>query len=194
MDRPYPKLLLTGKPGVGKTTVIKRIIEEAGVRAGGFYTEEIRKGGRREGFHICTLRGDSGVMAHVSHPGPFRVGRYGVDVDLFERIVLPTIEDALNTEEVIIIDEIGRMELFSNRFRRLIERVLKSDRMVLAVIHGRNDPFTQRIRKWPRVEEWTVTERNRDLLPTRILTKLNLRRKGEDGGGKPLGTGGLDEP
>ncbi len=169
---------MTGKPGVGKTTIVKAVIDRAGERVGGFYTEEIRAKGKREGFLIRTIRGESGVLAHVSYSGSFRVGRYGVDVDLFERIVIPCLESALERAELIIIDEIGKMELFSRRFRHLVERVLASDRMVLGVIHQGNDPFTRKIREGLRVEEWTVTERNRDALAPRILEKLNLRLEG----------------
>jgi len=71
------------------------------------------------------------------------------------------------------MDEIGKMELFSKQFRQLVERVFASDRMVLAVIHQGRDPFTQRIRQWPNVEEWTITEKNRNTLPSLILEKLN---------------------
>lgn len=180
MKVPKPKILLTGRPGVGKTTVVKTVVNELSGRAGGFYTEEIRKKGKREGFLIHTLKGECGILAHLNYQGPFRVGRYGVDVGLFERMVTPTLEGALARDDVIVIDEIGKMELFSKRFCQLVERVLGSDRMVLAVIHQRKDPFTQKIRLWPHVDQWTVTEKNRDLLPSLILEKLDLpgRTKG----------------
>jgi len=177
MSAPKPKLLLTGRPGIGKTTIVKKVVAGLRDRAGGFYTEEMRSKGKRQGFAIRTLTGEHGVLAHVSHRGPCRVGRYGVDVDRFEGIVTLALERALERDEVIILDEIGKMELFSKQFRELAERVLKSDKMVLAVIHQRNDPFTRRIREWPNLEEWTVTENNRDVFPSLILERLNLDRK-----------------
>jgi nucleoside-triphosphatase len=167
-----PKILLTGRPGVGKTTVIMKVVEEFRGRAGGFCTEEIRKGNTREGFRIRTLDGRNGILAHVSHSGPFRVGRYGVDVDSFEGIVLPSLESAFKRDELVIIDEIGKMELFSRRFRSLILRILASEKKILAVIHQRTDPFTERIRQCPNVEIWTVTKTNRNSLPSLILEKL----------------------
>jgi nucleoside-triphosphatase len=173
-----PKILLTGRPGVGKTTVIMKVVEGFSGRAGGFYTEEIRKGNTREGFRIQTLDGRDGILAHVSHSGPFRVGKYGVDVDAFDGIAVPTLERALKREELVIIDEIGKMELFSRRFRALVQRVLASQKRVLGVIHQRADPFTQRIRQWPSVETWTVTEPNRDSLPHFILEKLEHEPSG----------------
>jgi nucleoside-triphosphatase len=171
---PKPKILLTGRPGVGKTTVVKKVAEGIRDRAGGFYTEEIREKGKRKGFLIRTLRGECGILAHVNHHGPFRVGRYGVDVDRFEEIVASCLESAVEKDEVIIIDEIGKMELFSHRFRQLVEKMLASDKMVLAVIHQRNDSFTRRIRLLPNIREWTVTEKNRDDLPSHILKRMNL--------------------
>jgi nucleoside-triphosphatase len=171
MSTSPPKILLTGKPGVGKTTVAMKVLEGFSGRAGGFYTEEIRTGNSRQGFQIRTLDGRNRILAHVSHSGPFRVGKYGVDVEAFDEIALPSLERALEEDELVIIDEIGKMELFSRRFRKVIERVLASDKKVLGVIHQRIDPYTQRIRHWPTVEIWTVTETNRDSLPSVILKK-----------------------
>lgn len=173
------KIFLTGRPGVGKTTVIIKVVEGFRGRAGGFYTQEIRKGNLREGFQVRTLDGRDGVLAHVGHSGPFRVGRYGVDVDAFDEIALPSLERALERDELIVIDEIGKMELFSRRFQTLIQKVLASDKRTLGVIHQRIDSFTQRIRQWPTVEIWAVTEANRDSLPRLILEELEQKPGGE---------------
>jgi nucleoside-triphosphatase len=180
MNVSKPKILLTGRPGIGKTTIVKKVIDTARDRAGGFYTEEIRKGGKREGFLVRALRGKSGVLAHVNHRGPCRVGRYGVDVDLFESIAISCLERALSRRDLIIIDEIGKMELFSSKFRQVVKRVLESNRMVLAVISQSNDAFTRGIREQPNVEQWTVTPKNRDTLASRILERLNLPGKTEN--------------
>jgi len=174
-----PKILLTGRPGVGKTTVVRTVVNALRGPAEGFYTDEIREGGKRQGFLIHTPSGESGILAHVRNKGPFRVGRYGVDVDLFDRVVASTLEMALDHDPAIIIDEIGKMELFSQRFRHVVERILESERKVLAVIHLRNDPFTQKIRLLPNLLQITVTERNRDALPSAILEKMELNTKSE---------------
>jgi nucleoside-triphosphatase len=173
-----PKIFLTGRPGVGKTTVVMKVVKGFRGKAGGFYTEEIRKGNTREGFRIKTLDGRSGILSHVSHHGPWRVGRYGVDVDAFDEIAIPSLERALERDELVVIDEIGKMELFSRRFRSLIQRILESQRRTLGVIHQRTDPFTQRIRQSPAVEIWTVTETNRNSLPSRILERLGQESTG----------------
>ena len=171
--------MLTGRPGVGKTTVVMKVVKEFRGNAGGFYTEEIRRGNTREGFRIKTLDGRSGILSHVSHAGPFRVGRYGVDVDAFDEIAIPSLERALERDELIVIDEIGKMELFSGRFRSLIRRILESEKRTLGVIHQKTDPFTQRIRQWAAVETWTVTETNRNSLPFLILERLEQKTTGE---------------
>ncbi|MFQ6078279.1 MAG: NTPase [Thermodesulfobacteriota bacterium] len=173
------KIFLTGRPGVGKTTVIMKVIEGFRGRVGGFYTEEIRTRKIREGFRIKTLDGRDGILSHVNYSGPFRVGRYGVDVDAFDAIAIPSLERAFERGGLIIIDEIGKMELFSRRFRSLIRRVLASDKRILGVIHQMTDPFTQRIRQSPDVKIVAVTEINRKVLPSLILEKL--------GEGSPVG-------
>jgi nucleoside-triphosphatase len=166
------KILLTGRPGVGKTTVVMKVAEEFRGRAGGFYTEEIKEGNIRRGFRVRTLDGKSGTLAHVSYPGPSRVGRYGVDVEAFDGIAIPSLLRALGGDDLILIDEIGKMELFSRQFRSLVERILGSEKSVLGVIHQRTDPFTERIRQLPAVEIETVTETNRNSLSSIILEKL----------------------
>lgn len=167
------RILVTGRPGVGKTTVIKRVIEVLGDRAGGFYTEETRHRGRRTGFLVRTLDGKTGVLAHVTHGGAFRVGRYGVDVDGFEKVGVVSLERAIATKEIIIIDEIGTMELYSRRFREVVERAFASDGTVIAVIHEREDAFTRKLRQWPHVEVWTVTRENRDRIASLVVEKLH---------------------
>jgi nucleoside-triphosphatase len=92
VDEGTPRLLLEGRPGIGKTTVARRLLQllqEAGVPAGGFTTAELRTGGRREGFLVEAASGAHALLAHVDLPGPPRVGRYGVDLAAFDRVALP---------------------------------------------------------------------------------------------------------
>jgi nucleoside-triphosphatase len=87
-------VLVTGRPGVGKTSVIEAVAREFPQVAGGFTTSEIRERGVREGFPVTTLDGKSAVLAHVNFRGRVRVGKYGVDVPVFEQLALPALDDA----------------------------------------------------------------------------------------------------
>ncbi len=107
--------LLTGPPGIGKTTVVERILARLKVDAGGFLTREMREGGRRTGFEIVTLDGKRGILATVKGRSRYRVGRYRVNVEELERVALPALERARRDCELMVIDEIGTMELFSPR-------------------------------------------------------------------------------
>lgn len=110
-------ILITGLPGVGKTTLIRELGKRlAEYHPAGFYTEEIRDAlGTREGFRLVTLCGRRLVLSHIRHPGPDRVSRYGVDVPGFEHLLVEL--DLRHTQSrLIVIDEIGKMECLSRRF------------------------------------------------------------------------------
>ncbi|MCX8127048.1 MAG: AAA family ATPase, partial [Dehalococcoidia bacterium] len=96
-------ILITGKPGCGKTTLLRRAVAESGVAAGGFYTEEVREHGERQGFRIVTLDGRSAVLSYVGIRSPYRVGRYGVDLVALESVAVPAIYGAIAWSEVVVI-------------------------------------------------------------------------------------------
>jgi nucleoside-triphosphatase len=169
-------LLLTGRPGVGKTTALRRLAGLlAGWRLGGFYTEEIRAGGRRVGFRAVTFGGAARVIAHVAHRGPARVGAYGVDIgavdDLAEAALAPGV-----AADVLLIDEIGRMECLSARFVLLTRALLDAGRLVVATLGLRGGGFIAEARTRPDAECWTVTVANRDGVPARAREWLEGRR------------------
>lgn len=166
------KILLTGRPGVGKTTVIKRVLERMRGRAGGFYTEEIREGGIRKGFRIASLDGVEGILAHVNYKSPYRVGKYGVKVEDLERVGVAALLRALAGCDLIVVDEIARMETFSHQFKRAVLRCLDSDKALLGTIQQRDDPFLNSIRRRPDIQVMEVTVENRSSLPERILNIL----------------------
>ena len=167
------KLLLTGPPGVGKTTVIQKVLAGIAMGAGGFCTQEIRREGSRVGFSLRTLDGEEGILAHIDYQGRHRVGRYGVDLALFEAMALPALGRALRDKELIVIDEIGKMELFSRRFQEMVPLVLDQDeKHLLGVIHQSREPFAETIRQRDDVEVITVSRENRDGLSHRIIARL----------------------
>jgi nucleoside-triphosphatase len=103
--------LLTGKPGTGKTTALKKIIHKIGVdRCGGFYTEEIRNDFNRVGFKCVSLDGNELKIADVNFQSPIRIGRYGININNFEKIGIDSIIDSLQKKKATVIDEIGPMQ------------------------------------------------------------------------------------
>lgn len=139
-------ILITGKPGIGKTTLIKGIIQKIGEKAGGFYTEEVRKAGQRIGFIIKTLDGKEGLLSCIDVDSPYKVGKYKVDLESFENIALPAIENALRNSKIIIIDEIGSMELFSAKFKDMVLKALDSSSPVIATIKHKGSKFVDKIK------------------------------------------------
>jgi nucleoside-triphosphatase len=151
-------ILLTGKPGVGKTTMIKNIIEviDKG-KIAGFYTQEIREADKRIGFMIIGLGGDRGIMAHVNIKSKYRVGRYGVDIVVFEDIAM---KELSQQKEIIIIDEIGKMELFSDRFKQVVISLLNNkSKVVIGTIGKISNTFIERIK---HREDTTIIEITRE--------------------------------
>ncbi len=139
-------ILITGKPGIGKTTLIKELIQKLGKKAGGFYTEEIRKNGVRTGFNIRTLDGKAGILSSVDIKSPHRVGKYKVNLSDFEKITLKAIKDALINSKIVIIDEIGPMELFSKEFKEIVLNALDSPSHVIATIKSKSSKFIDRVK------------------------------------------------
>jgi nucleoside-triphosphatase len=167
------KLLLEGRPGSGKTTVARRLIEllvDKGAAVTGFTSAEIREGRGRVGFSIETVSGNKGVLAHVDFRGP-SVGKYGVDVGAFEELALPSLE--LNDDDtVVVIDEIGKMELISDAFCEAVESLFGADNDVVATIHVHKHSFTEDLKRRTDTELVKVTRANRDDLPHEIATRL----------------------
>jgi nucleoside-triphosphatase len=164
--------LLTGSPGTGKTTVIRQAIAGAEIKAGGFYTEEIRSGGTRQGFRIVTIDGQDAIMAHVDNPSRYRVSKYGVDITNLDNIGVAAIERAIEESDLIVIDEIGKMELFSARFREAVLKAIDSGKKVLGTIMLSPHPFADEIKRHPNVKVIELTRANHDQVLKEILDWL----------------------
>ncbi|MBN1657890.1 MAG: AAA family ATPase [Anaerolineae bacterium] len=163
-------LLLTGAPGVGKTTTIRQAARELGVRAGGFYTEEIRRRGSRVGFRLVTLEGATGILAGVNIPGNCRVGRYGVNLHDLDGIGVGALRQALVGQhvEVVVVDEIGKMELYSEAFRTMVLAALESEKLLLGSVMAGPHPWVDALRARPGVTVVEVTTFNRQGMPEQI--------------------------
>ncbi len=153
--------LLSGEPGSGKTTIIKDVLSKIGKSAGGFYTEEIRTQGIRQGFRVVTLDGKNATLAHSSIRSPYRVSKYGVDIDSMDEVAIPAIREAIRSSDIVVIDEIGKMELFSSSFRDAVVEALESDKKVLGTIMLAFDPWVAEIKRRAEVEIIPLTKVNR---------------------------------
>ncbi len=152
--------MLTGRPGIGKTSLIKQVAAQMKGKAGGFYTEEIRTRGAREGFRLVTLDGEDTVLSHVNIHSPYRVSKYGVDIDSLDRVGVPALHKAAWQCELIVIDEIGKMELFSARFREAVSQIINSGKRILGTIMLNPNPWVDAIKRLPQVNLITVTRDN----------------------------------
>lgn len=176
-----PKILLiAGRPGSGKTTLIAEVVAALGHRAGGFYTRELRAGGRRVGFEVVTLDGRRGRLAHVDLPGLQRVGKYGVDLESFEAAGVDALEQAVREAELIVIDEIGKMELLSGRFRRAVEEAVASGKPILATVMLAPNPWVDRLKSHPGARVITLSPENRAEVRAEIRRWLNGLGLGTD--------------
>jgi len=148
-------------------------------KAGGFYTEEVRSLGVRRGFRLVTLDGRSAILAHVDIRSPYRVSKYGVDIDSLDRVGVSALRQAAKECYLIVIDEIGKMELFSANFRETVSQILDSDKRVLGTIMLYPNPWADEIKHRPQVNLITVTRDNHQ----RVLEELLhwLKATGEDG-------------
>jgi len=180
--------LLTGGPGVGKTTIIKQALDKAlrtkyrspqggQVRAGGFFTEEIRAGGVRQGFRIVTLDGQSAILAHVDIKSPYRVSKYGVDVEGLDRVGVAALRQAIGECDLVVIDEIGKMELFSPAFKEAVLAAIDSEKRVLGTIMLPSHPLADEIKRHPDVVTITVTRMNHRQVLEQVLDWLKSPTK-----------------
>lgn len=155
---------------MGKTTIVKKIV--AGIEsAGGFYTEEIRERSTRRGFKITTLEGKQGILAYEGTLSPYRVGKYGVNIEVLESMGVESIRDALEDKgkRLVVIDEIGTMELFSSRFQDAVIEAFDSGKKVLATVPMKSNVFVGRLKSKQLAQLISVTVSNRDSLPEEIL-------------------------
>jgi nucleoside-triphosphatase len=165
-------ILITGLPGIGKTTLIKKLSEGLkDLHPVGFYTEEIREQGVRKGFGLISLYGRKGLLSHVAIKSHYQVGKYKVDIKGFESFL-----DGLQFFDLwtglIIIDEIGKMECLSGKFRKLVEQLLDSQKPVIATIALKGGGVIEKIKKREDVKLFDMTLSNRDSLLDEILKEV----------------------
>jgi nucleoside-triphosphatase THEP1 len=138
----------------------------------GFFTTEVREGETRVGFSVETLFGMQGTLAHKDLKSKYRVGNYGIAVTGFEKIVSRDLERCLRGSSIIIIDEVGKMELFSRRFQDLVLQCLDAPNPVLGTIMYGHHPFVERIKKREDVKIFEVTRKNRNQMVNILINEL----------------------
>lgn len=168
--------LLTGRPGVGKTTIIRQLANLLGPAADGFYTQEVRHQGSRVGFELVTLSGERAWLAAQPRMASFAksvpFGRYRVNLEAVDALGVPVLLEALHRGLVIVVDEIGPMEMLSRHFQSTILTILDSSAWVVGTIVARPHPFADRVKTHPRVVLHEVTLANRVELGRQLLASV----------------------
>jgi nucleoside-triphosphatase len=169
---------LTGYPGVGKTTVLTKIVDELkrrSFRVGGMISSEVREDGARVGFKIIDLsNGTEGWLASVRQCSGPQIGKYRVCLEDLESVGSKAISSAVADADVVVIDEVGPMELLSVAFRDAIMKALDSEKPVLGTIHHRvTQPLVVAIKKRIDVKIIEVTTSNRDDLPALVIREIS---------------------
>lgn len=173
------KLFLTGDPGVGKTTLIRKVVRDLqnrGIAVDGMTSSEIRQSGSRVGFQIEDVSnksiGELARLDHGSHSGA-SVGRYVVNVGDIEKVGVVAIRRALECADVVVIDEVGPMELKSSKFVLVVQDLLASRKNCLCSLHKRSShPVVEAIRRASNCQIIELTRGNRELMELQLLSRL----------------------
>jgi nucleoside-triphosphatase len=168
-------LFLTGTPGIGKTTLIRALVERLeGIACAGFYTKETKQNGHRTGFRIVALDGRETTLASLGSRKP-TVGKYSIHVEEFEKLVLRYLDPVTTPADLYVVDEIGKMELLSHSFRTRIIELLAQPTSVLATISKKGNGFIDQLKRRRDVEIIEVTRKNRDELPEQLTAKIRIQ-------------------
>ncbi len=164
--------LITGFPGCGKTTLIKEISSIIPINKKGFFTEQIKEKGKRAGFKIITFSGKEGIFAHRDFVSPSRVSKYSLSISVLEDIGVKEIEEGLKQSCLIVIDEIGKMELFSEKFRKIVIAAFESKNRVLGTILLSSHPFCDEIKERRDTQIFVLEKRNYQQLKQDLVCLL----------------------
>lgn len=172
-------VLLTGRPGAGKSTALAGAIErlrDRGLAVGGMVAPELRAGGERVGFALENVRtGERATLAHVDRETGPTVGRYRVDVEAVDAMVETAIVEVLAELDVLVIDEIAPMQAQSERFREAVPSALDAETPVLATIKlGYREGMAGSIRDRVDVTVCELEADARGGMPSRLVDALAI--------------------
>jgi len=183
--------LITGEPGMGKSTALSRIIldvKTAGFTVGGVLTREIRTRGERQGFRLVDISSEeSEILAGIQGIVGPRIGKYKIDLKVLSSLAVKALEHANASSDLIACDEVGPMELLSPEFRKAVRKnVLESEKPAICVVHKRfEDPLILDFKGSDESIETEITYENRDTMPSEIAEDIiSLLRSNESGGAK----------
>lgn len=169
-------LLITGQPGIGKTTALTRIVQalnQQGHKVGGMITREVRSSGIRVGFQILDIdSGQTGWLAHIHQQKGPKIGKYVVNLSDLNQIGVKAITNAMKDQDIIAIDEIGPMELLSKEFTDAVRKTAESPKPLISVIHWKaRDKLIDQIKARKDAQTYVITAENRDILPQTVIEK-----------------------
>jgi nucleoside-triphosphatase len=173
MEMTGMNIFVTGPPRCGKSTLMEKLISRIEKPTIGFFTRQITEQGQRVGFSVTTLDGKKGVLAHVKMKGRFKVGKYTVNLLDIDQIAVPSMLPS-TPDDVVVVDEVGKMECFSPIFKQVLVKLLDSDHQVIGSIAQKGDKFIQEIKARDDVLLFNVSAENRDTpeLFSRLLAAL----------------------
>lgn len=172
------KIGITGLPGAGKTKTLLRVIEMLDgkdLKIGGMINDPIMDGRRKVGFAVCNIvTKERAVFAHIDIESRIMDGKMGVDLSKFESVAVKAIRDACETCDIIVIDEVGKVEVESHAFIDAVKFALDAGKPMILTLHKKSrNPLLQDIRRRDDVRILEVTPTNRDLLPHKIVRLMN---------------------
>lgn len=180
-----PLILITGPPGIGKTSILRRTVTELKNRkydVGGMVCREVREAGVRVGFEIIDLAtGARGWLAHVNQPTGPKIGKYRVNMTDLEVIGVGAVLDAIQKADILAVDEIGPMELSSTAFNNALIKAVESSKPMLGTIHyGLSNPLVNSIKTRDETEILKVTYENREDLHLMIANRITEHLTGSE--------------
>lgn len=153
-------LFITGKPGSGKTQLIKELLLAYSDSVGGFYIEEVMENGKRMGFRIKNFSGGNEIFVYKGMESEVKLNKYGINLKIMEDIGVKSMAEALENKKLIVVDELGTIECMSGYFGETFAKCIASPKNVIATLRYQSKPFTQEVQKFADTKMVLLTKEN----------------------------------